>query len=58
MRHIVLTELYNRMHGPYTSQNPRQLVLPDVSKPLIHCVLNHLINTQQPETKQQLTFQT
>lgn len=41
----VLTQLNYRVHGAYTSQNARQLVLSDVCQPLSDSVLNHLIYT-------------
>lgn len=35
------------MHGADTSQNARQLILPDVSQPLCDGVLNHFVHTKE-----------
>lgn len=42
-----LTQLDNRVHGANTSQNARQLILPDVCQPLCNGVLDHFVYTEE-----------
>lgn len=42
-----LTKLDNRVHGPNTSQDTRQLILPDVRQPLCDGVLDHFVHTEE-----------
>ncbi len=52
MWHVILTELYNRMHGTNTSQNPRQLVfLMSVS----HSFTAYWITLSTPSSLKQTT---
>lgn len=42
-----LTQLDNRVHGANTSQNARQLILPDVRQPLRDSILDHFVHTEE-----------
>lgn len=42
-----LTQLNNWVHGANTTQNARQLILPDVCQPLCDGVLDHFVNTKE-----------
>lgn len=42
-----LTQLDNRVHGTDSSQNARQLVLPDVRQPLGDGVLYHFVHSEE-----------
>ena len=46
-----LTQLDNRVHGAYTSQNALQLVLSYVSQPFRDGIVDHLVYTKKTAVK-------